>query len=435
MLLDQKNPYRPQLPQVLELTWEDFECRLSDCNEAAIGKIAEWTVMAYMAADNNLAEWMFDDLLELKSIGSGTSIHVCALFDGPLLTDSFFARLNVGTPLAEDVLFRFNELISSDDQTLKMALGNADSFPAKRRLLFLCGHGNGAKGALLDENIGMQQYSQSERLVLPGNGADCDARLQHCRQQVQDQINDKRGGIDFSTKQPYDVMAFDACYMGALEVIASLAKFADILVVSEDVAPGEGYDYRQVLEYLSGNPTQSPTELAQHLLKSGDHVTQIALASSHLPGFANAFVRLVEVLNSALQDAGVFLAVRNAMEKAFAFEATDTIDLKGFVLNLLQHSLPSEIKRAALAVLESWSALVLLARATGTPEGPNGLSIYGPSPQDFDIGYLARSSQLPFNLGMWTRFLAAYYLQILRIESPGHPLIEKLLGCAQRPAT
>ncbi len=149
MLLDQADPYRPHLPEVLHLDWEDFDSHLSVANDEAIGQEREWSVVAYMAANCNLAEYMFDNLLELKSIASNAAMHVCVLFAGPLITDTFFARLNPGGKLSDDVVFRFSGINSTDPRTLTLALKLANIFPAKRRLAFLCGHGRGWKGTCL----------------------------------------------------------------------------------------------------------------------------------------------------------------------------------------------------------------------------------------------------------------------------------------------
>jgi hypothetical protein len=180
MLFNNGNPYRGRWPETLQLDWDDFECGLSAANEQALGQVADWAIFAYMAADCNLASLIFDDLLEMKAVGSNPAIHVLALFDGPFLADSFFARLNAATGLDEDIVLRFNELHTNEASTLTMALRVASAYPARRRLLLLGGHGSGWPGALIDENIGMQYSREPGRLVLPGPGNECDARLRTC---------------------------------------------------------------------------------------------------------------------------------------------------------------------------------------------------------------------------------------------------------------
>ena len=155
---------------MLHLDWEDFDSHLSVANDEAIGQEREWSVVAYMAANCNLAEYMFDNLLELKSVASNAAMHVCVLFAGPLITDTFFARLNPGGKLSDDVVFRFSGINSTDPRTLTLALKLANIFPAKRRLAFLCGHGRGWKGAMLSENLAKPYMDNPNRLEAPALG-------------------------------------------------------------------------------------------------------------------------------------------------------------------------------------------------------------------------------------------------------------------------
>src|SRR5579863_1094350 len=432
MLFNNGNPYRGRWPEALELGWDDFECGLSTANEQALGQVADWAIFAYMAADCNLASLMFDDLLDMKAVGSNPSMHVLALFDGPFLADSFFARLNAGTGLGEDIFLRFNELRTNEASTLTMALQVASAYPARRRLLLLGGHGSGWPGALIDENIGMRYRREPGKLILPGPGKECDARLQSCQLRVQERLN-REIEKAAAPGRHYDVLAFDACYMGNIEAVAHFAGEADLLVVSEDAMPGEGFAYQSIMAELLRNPAQSPAELARYIVgatgqfyrspgKPARAITLAALKAERLAPFSEAFVRLVQVLD--VTDPASFPVVRNAMEKAWAFDATGTVDLKGFVLKLLEHALPPAVQEAARKVLEQWSELVLAFAGGGTAETTNGLSTYAPPADKFDMSYIELSNQLPLNFGIWAWFLGAYYLQLLGAEAPRHPLIQ-----------
>ncbi|MBD5656182.1 MAG: hypothetical protein IAI50_13545, partial [Candidatus Eremiobacteraeota bacterium] len=184
MLFDGGNPYRNGPPDTLRLTWEDFDSGISQTNEAAMDREAEWTIVGYFAADNDLAPFIFDNLLAMKSVGSNDAVNVCALFDGPLVTDAFFARLNAGEPLASDIVLRWPELPTNDSKTLAFALQLAGTFPAKRRLVVLGGHGRGWRGALLDQNAGAALIAAG-RVAFPGTQAECTARWLAAHRAVQ----------------------------------------------------------------------------------------------------------------------------------------------------------------------------------------------------------------------------------------------------------
>jgi hypothetical protein len=434
MLLDNKKLYRNGLPPALQLGWDDFHCGLSQENEQALGHVAEWTVLAYMAADCNLAPYMFDDLWELKRLGSNKDVHVLAMFDGPLLTDSFFARLNPNTTLGQDIILRFNELRSSEASTLTLALRLASTYPAKRRLLLLGGHGQGWKGVLLDQNIGLLYTKEPGRLLLPGPGSECDARLHACLTRTQARLNVELEKAD-DAQTRYDILAFDACYMGSAEAVAAFSHLADLLVVSEDQVPGDGFAYGSILGGLLNNPGQSPLDLATSIVTSTNlmyrttdqtrKITLAALAAEQLSPFAETFVRLVQALDT--NEPSTLSAVRYSLENAWNFGATGTIDLRGFVMNLLSRELPLAAKEAATAVLDSYAKLVVAFAGGATATTTNGLSIYAPPPADFEVAYIEASNQMSLNLGIWAWFLGGYYLQLLGAEAPEHPLIQSLV--------
>lgn len=420
MLFDAGNPYRNGPPPVVRLTWEDFDCAISPVNEAAMDREAEWTVVGYLAADNDLAPFIFDNLLAMKSVGSSDAMNVCALFDGPLITDALFARLNAGTPLADDICLRWPELPTNDQKTLGFALQLAGTFPAKRRVVILSGHGNGWRGALLDSNYGRRLVAQG-RVQFPGTNDACNARWQaaHTAVQACTDAHFANGWAQARTPQSsrYDILALDACYMGNLETLAAFAGQAETLVVSEDLQPGEGYPYAELLTHLREHPTQTPEELGAYLVNQtkafyGDParrraVTQVALRSDAVPPLIEALLSLATLLD--VDDRQAFEAVRDAIEHAWPFPATGSIDLKGFVMKLLSH--PSEDVRAAGRLfLERWSRAVVAAAADGGEDYASGVAIYASPTAPFDQSYIELAGEL--GLAAWAAFLQRYHVRL-----------------------
>jgi hypothetical protein len=436
MLFDTPNPYRP-LPTELRLDWADFTCGLSPANEAALGQAASWTVLAYLAADNDLAAYIFDNLVALKAQGSTPAAHVLALFDGPLLTDSFFARLNAGTPLADDILLRFNELHTNDPATLGLALRLARAYPARHRLVVLGGHGRGWQGLLLDENQG-QKPREKPWLTLPGPGQECDHRLHAFLAGVQARLNTVPGFHEAAG--PIDVLALDVCLGGNIETLSSLAEQAEWLVVSQNTMPGEGLAYAAILADIERVPGQSPEHLATSLVTAtGRYYRALpshhgplhlaALRTAALPSLCADLAGLIRALD--LSDAAIFAAVRRAIEGAWTFDLTDAIDLRGFVLQLRGNALPPAAAAAADALLQRWPNLVAAFTGEGGATAPNGLSIYAPPPRAFDPAYIALSNGFNNGLGVWAWFLADYYLRWLGEEAPDHPLLAAIAATMQ----
>ena len=436
MLLQSENPYRPELPKVLKLDREDFEFHIAPSNLQAMGQPENWSVMAYLAADCDLADQLFDDLLEMKAVGSGPGMHVCALFDGPLLTDACFARLRADTPLREDLILRWYDLESNKRDTLTLALRLSAAWPGRHRLVILGGHGNGWQGLLVDRNISGQYWQNATRCQWPKPKQDCDAKLKACLQSAQSTL-ESYGAMNLALPDPCDILALDACYMGNIEAIAQLTGLADILLVSEDIMPGEGYPYDQILKCLRDNPSITPKQLAgqivaitaaSYLAKPGrtPSITQVALLASALPAFAQAFVELVQALVEFFKEKKVLSALRYAFNDAPRMGQSGNMDIKGFVERLAKHTLPAPIGEHCESVLDCWEKMVIAKAAPRGINAPNGLSIYAPHPEQFDVAYIEQSNQFAHNLGIWAWFLARYYLEELGKESEGHPLIHAI---------
>ncbi len=416
MLFDAGNPYRGASPDVLRLTWEDFDCGISPTNEAAMDREAEWTIVGYFAADNDLAPLIFDNLLAMKSAGSNDAVNVCALFDGPLVTDAFFARLNAGEPLASDIVLRWPELPTNDAKTLTLALQLAATFPAKRRLVILGGHGRGWRGALLDQNAGAALIAAG-RVAFPGTPAECTARWQVAHRAVQDCTDEHFANgwaqAHTSPTKRFDILAFDACYMGNLESLAAFAGEADTLVVSEDLQPGEGYPYADLIGRVKAQPEQTADELAAYLVSEtkvyyGDlarrrNVTQVALRTQAIPTLVSSFLELARCLDVSNADA--LAAVQSALEHAWPFAPTGSVDLVGFVVKLLAHP-DSVVQAAAQSVLERWSSAMVAQAVRGGEDYPNGLAVYAAPGGAVDASYVALAQQI--GLGAWAEFLERY---------------------------
>ena len=229
-----------------------------------------------------------------------------------------------------------------------------------------------------------------------------------------------------------DVLAFDACYMGNLEAVATLAAQAGVCVVTEGRAPGQGFPYGRILAHLRENPAQSPEELANFIVEANQSVygaddapvTQSALCSDALGPVVGAFTTLIQQLD--LADAATFEAVQAAMENSAALGGTGNIDLKDFATELINHPIPIPVREAAQLFLNQLPTLKPGAGSPVAARGTGGLSIYGPNATDFDTEYLRLSAQLPLNLGVWSWFLGDYYLRLLGSKASGNALIQAI---------
>lgn len=68
--------------------------------------------------------------------------------------------------------------------------------------------------------------------------------------------------------RPYDMIGFDACLMASLEVAQTVHPFADYMVASEELEPGHGWDYEDLIGFAGANPQASPLGLGKKFVSS-----------------------------------------------------------------------------------------------------------------------------------------------------------------------
>lgn len=207
---------------------------------------AEWTVLVYLHADHNLEVFALEDLKEMASVGSTDKVNVVVQVDRRADKRVNQGVLNLPDWTTSKRLYvekgRFKELAdlgepnSDDPQVLKdFIVWGKRSYPANRYALVLWDHGAAFLGFGGDETA-----SKGSIMRLPALAGAL-----------------KDSGIEF------DMLGFDACLMANSELALELRPFAKVLAVSEELEPGDGWDYTAVLDALTRNPTMSGLDLGK----------------------------------------------------------------------------------------------------------------------------------------------------------------------------
>ncbi len=104
-----------------------------------------WTILVYLAGDNDLDSAGVVDLNEMKSVGSSDKIAVLAQFDragNKKATTRYY--LNKGTTVAKDAVQTLGETNMGDPKVLEdFVTWGVTNYPADHYLLVLWNHGAG----------------------------------------------------------------------------------------------------------------------------------------------------------------------------------------------------------------------------------------------------------------------------------------------------
>ncbi|MDI6917041.1 MAG: clostripain-related cysteine peptidase [Thermoplasmatales archaeon] len=216
--------------------------------ESAKDKSKDWTIMIYFDADNDLDGAGIDDFNEMAKIGSTANVNVVVEMDraegednsdnGWTDTKLFYVTKGL-TPTPENALMDLGEKNMGDPDTLiDFVLWAVKNYPAKHYLLDLWDHGGGWQGVCWDDT------NDNDFLTMP--------ELKEALKTIRENIN-----------RNIDVVLFDACTMGCIEVNYQIKDYADIAVGSETFVPGDGCPYDTILSPLVENPTMTPEDLAE----------------------------------------------------------------------------------------------------------------------------------------------------------------------------
>jgi len=189
-------------------------------DEESGAKLAEWTVMVYMASDNNLEGAGVEDINEMETIGSSEKLNYIVQMDRAEGYDTSNGDWTgakryrvekdedpgtIGSPELEDM----GEINMGDPQVLvDFIIWAHENYPAKRYFLDLWDHGGAFWGICWDDS--------------EGNG---------------DPITmlELKEALDTSVKhmgRGFDLVGYDACLMAQMAVLYQIKDYTDLQVAS-----------------------------------------------------------------------------------------------------------------------------------------------------------------------------------------------------------
>ena len=373
----------------------------------------DWTILVYMDADNNLELPGLLDLNEMEAAGSSEQVNVIVQIDralGETASDGDWSDtrryriLGDSDPdlLNSEPLQSLGEQNMGDPQVLAEFISwGIQSFPANRYALILWDHGAGWSGIAYDGDA--PTFDGGDHISLP----DLQGALQM--------------GLAEAGLPALDVIGFDACLMGQLDVFQAVRPFSHYAVGSEELTPGQGWDYEALLRTLYANSDVDGRSLASSMVNEfvnfytavqpDDFVTMSAVDLSQLGGLTLAVEQLANALS--VEPAFVASAVGDARSGAatFArvypdsFEEYAAIDLHHFASILAQRSPDDAVVTAANAVMSAVNNAVI---ANGTGAGlktSQGVAIYFPRNGRYYNPDYSTTTQL----AAWDAFLQTYH--------------------------
>ncbi|MEG2420598.1 MAG: clostripain-related cysteine peptidase [Oscillospiraceae bacterium] len=117
----------------------------------------------------------------------------------------------------------------------------AEHYPAKHTMVNFWNHGGGSVAG-----VAFDELYEMDSLTLP-------------------ELTEALGAVftPDAADRPLDIVGLDTCLMATVDTAAIFAPFADFLVASEEVEPGNGWLYSGIAQALADDPAIAPLALAQ----------------------------------------------------------------------------------------------------------------------------------------------------------------------------
>jgi hypothetical protein len=404
---------------------------------------AEWAILVYVAAHNNLEQLGRRSRDQILRVGSSPRLQLAVLYDGP----NGATRTIAGEPGQRAIEEPLSDFDSGDpDALLETARWAFEQCPAERYALVLWSHGSGwrpedreragsvplsawtpealariAREARDDDDV--QPTELTERVGQGGSMALFRTTLVRILKQDDpaeraicfddgsahslDTLELERvmRGTQAIIGQPLDLLGLDACVMATLEVASQVQDHVRYLVASEELVPGRSWPYDTILAALHAAPATSARVLAalivQHYvdayaahplpLNYGD-VTKVALDLAQIApliqavgGLSEALLERIDAQASSLWTAQRETRARETLQgkrwnNKFNYHLWDVGTLAAYLAANSDSTTVQDAARAASAALEPGGAVIAEGHLGDWFDGLGGVSIYAVPP-------------------------------------------------------
>lgn len=200
-------------------------------------------------------------------------------------------------------------------------------------------------------------------------------------------------------KKVFDIIGFDACLMSSVDSLFFTSLWGDYMVASQELEPGNGWEYTGFMSDLSRNTSMSPRKLGELIVDSyhrgceeagSEEAATLALTDArHSAAFLGSLQELggsmiMDLTEAETQDELVSSLTRidrkadSAERFGDSSDSSEVIDVGQFISSLCSGGGHQE---ECSAVRKAYSDVVLYNKTGDASEG-TGLSLYYPVSKD-----------------------------------------------------
>jgi len=362
---------------------------------------ADWTILVYMAADNDLTQQAIEDIVQMEEAILSSSVNVIVQLDPNQYSINPEARRykiehNRDPQITSPVVKYLGEVDSGDQYTLADFVNwTVSSYPANRYALFIWSHGSG-----------WTRDNGQARWICPDNDS---------LNQMSIANGEFKNAFQLFPRK-MDILVLDACFMQTIEVITEVYQYNNYIVGSENSVPYEGFPYKEILELW--NAYRTPEYLASAIVE--EYITAHEPGGSQNPGgferkatcSAASSAQLPDLLNlissfvTNWHHIANTDAVLSARENSYSFNIPQTeVDLKEFFTNLYLQTADPQLQADVEEILQAIDNLFIAYNSNFLPDNTGTATVWFPI-RNYDFyGSIELYSKLDFALTDWALFI------------------------------
>jgi hypothetical protein len=363
-------------------------------------------VIEVFGGDNNLTSYVIEDLQEMAA-GNRGAFGVIALADFEDGTANVMAlRPGAGLHVVES----WGEIDTGDPETLAnflaRSLVSTENVPHKA--IGFWDHGSG----VFDENDPHETYLERRLRAVPRHrrSRSVPARrlfVSPSRLAAQPRLramlhDDTNGGVltnyeahgvlkaAFSRAEQegkrVDLIFSDTCLNGMIEVLEQFKEFTEVVVGSEDLEPGDGWEYQEWFGLMSDSPPADAAAWGRQAVEAFEagyrnrpdqHPCTLAAFRTDNQ-LTNAMKGLVDVLNPHASQGMTWLKL--AVLDAQSFAQHDTFDIRDFAQKLKTTAAADNLKASCDQIVAAFDNSRVHSTALGQAvQNSHGLAFWYPT--------------------------------------------------------
>lgn len=210
-----------------------------------------WTILVYLAADNDLNKYAQPNIKQMMQAGSNDDRNIIVYLAETKQGKKYGKLMKVYNDVLIEIAHDNDADSGSREVCLRACRKAFAEYPAEHNALVFWNHGSGCLNMPFADLFKGIAYDQPLDTYLTDK--DVLAILQELSQTVFD-------------GNKLDVIGFDACLMAGIELQTSFAPYVDYYVASEELEDGPGWNYTKAFKGITSASTAQ--EVAQGLVSA-----------------------------------------------------------------------------------------------------------------------------------------------------------------------